>query len=767
MREGDSLGPYCILGKLGKGGMGEVYRARDVRLDRPVAIKVLLEAFAADPDRLLRFEHEARAASALNHPNILTVYDIGTHGGAPYLVTELLEGQPLKEKLSGRPLPAADVVEAGRQLADALDAAHARGIVHRDVKPANIFVTARGPFKLLDFGLAKTVGARPSAPDAPTVGGEWVTGAGVTLGTVGYMSPEQARGEAVDARTDLFSLGVVLYEMATGTAPFRGPTSAAVLGEILTKAPAPMARLSPGVPAELERVIAKALEKDRDVRYQSARDLLVDLTRLKRDLEHGPAPVPGAAPPAGIPSLAVLPFANLSGDKDNEYFSDGLAEDIIDALAQVPGLRVMARTSAFAFRGREVDVRRIGAELNVGHILEGSVRRAGGRIRVTVQLVSASDGFHLWSQRFDRELTDVFAIQDEVSQAIVEKLRGRLSADRPPVKRYTENLAAYDLCLKARYHLLTMTPEGRDAGRRYCEQAIALDPGYALAHVMLAESCFWNAFWGTVEPRAAFSTAKAAALEALRLDDAIADAHSALGTVLGCGEFDWEGAEREFTRAAELNPSSGPVRYAYAWCYAMWFLLPLGRVEPALAEMRRALQLDPLDPFYNALLAYLLHASGRPDEAVAQFQRAVDLDPGFNFSHMLFAITLNAMDRHADAVQVAERANELSGGSVATRWVLGGAYCHAGRTAEARQILADLTERRRSAYVPASAFVFLHGGLQESDASLEWLARAVEERDPIVVTSLTTARAYEGLRPLPAYQALLREMHLEPREART
>jgi adenylate cyclase len=390
------------------------------------------------------------------------------------------------------------------------------------------------------------------------------------------------------------------------------------------------------------------------------------------------------------------------------------------------------------------------------------VRKAGNRIRVTAQLVKASDGYHLWSQRFDREMTDIFAIQDEISQAIVEKLRVRLAGDRPLVKRYTENLAAYNLCLKARYHLLKMTQEGREAGRQYCEQAIALDPNYALAHVMLSESHLWCAFWGSTQPREAFTSAKSAALEALRFDDTIADAHSALGTVLGSGEFDWRGAEREFRRVQELNPSSTSVRYDYAWCYAMWFLLPLGRVEEALTEMRRALELDPLDPFYNSLLGYLLHTTRQYELAVTQFQHAIDLDPTFIFSHLLFSIVLAGMGRPDEAIIAARKANELSGSSATTLWALGNAYGRAGRTTEARKLLQELTERRRLTYVPASALALVHGGLGEWDESLEWIVRAVEERDPVIVTSLKTAPAYDSLRSHPAYHTLLRKMNLEP-----
>jgi serine/threonine-protein kinase len=359
-------------------------------------------------------------------------------------------------------------------------------------------------------------------------------------------------------------------------------------------------------------------------------------------------------------------------------------------------------------------------------------------------------------------MTDIFAIQDEISQAIVEKLRLRLSGDRPLVKRYTENLAAYDLCLKGRYHLRKMTQEGRETGRRYCEQAIGLDPSYALAYVVLVESYLWSLYWGSTDPRESFPRAKSAALEALRLDDTIADAHSALGTVLGTGEFDWPGAEREFNRALELNLSSAVVRYDYAWCYAMWFLYPLGRVEQALTEMRRALELDPLDPFYNTLAGYLLHCTRQAEPAVAQLQHAIDLDPTFFFSYWLLSTVLLVNGRLDEAIATAEKANELSGGTAITLGSLGRAYGQAGRTAEARQLLEDLKARRRSTYVPASALASVHRGLGERDAALEWVARAIEERDPILVTSLKSAPILDPLRSHPVYQALLRKMNLEP-----
>jgi serine/threonine protein kinase/tetratricopeptide (TPR) repeat protein len=761
-------GKYKIVELVGRGGMGVVYRAEDTKLQRPVALKFLAEELAHDHQAVERFQREARAASALNHPSICTIYDIDEHEGQQLIALEFLEGKTLREYMLGKRLDVDQIIDLVIQVSSGLEAAHAKGIIHRDIKPGNIFVTETGQAKILDFGLAKLLPERKPKPDEkpmpgmPTVTAEeLLTKPGVAIGTVAYMSPEQTLGKDLDARTDLFSLGVVLYEMVTGILPFRGDTSAVVFDGILHLAPTQPARLNPDLPEEMQRIINKALEKGREVRYQSARDMTVDLMRLKRERESGREAVPGVAKPLRIPSLAVLPFANLSADMENEYFSDGLAEDIIDALTQVPGLRVMARTSSFAFRGKEQDVREIGSRLNVEHILEGSVRRAGSRLRVTAQLVKASDGYHIWSQRFDRELTDVFAIQDEISQAIVEKLRVRLIGDRPLVKRYTENPAAYDLCLKARYHLLKMTPEGREAGRHYCEQAIAHDPNYALAHVMLAESYFWSAFWGSMDPREAFRRAKSAALEALKLDDTIADAHSALGTVLGSGEFDWSGAEREFHRALELSPSAAAVRYDFAWCYAMWFLLPLGRAEEASSEMRRALELDPLDPFYNALLGCLYYLKRQFELAVAQLKHAIELDQNFFFSYWFLAMAYALSGRVDEAVAAAEKANELSGGTSMTLGALGRVYGLAGRTAEARQLLEELTTRRRMTHVPATAFASVYGGLGEREATLEWVARAIEERDPVTVTSLKVSPHYDRLRSHPAFQALLRKMNLE------
>ena len=754
---GQTIAHFKIVEKIGIGGMGVVYKAEDTTLGRSVALKFLPADVLSSASAQERFLREARAAAALNHPNICVVYETGLHEGQQFIAMELLEGQTLRQRLAASGpvhMPADEVLDLAIQIADALSAAHSKGIIHRDLKPANIFITRREQAKILDFGLAKFAGARQETTETTLTAEESLTSPGSAVGTIAYMSPEQARGEEIDARSDLFSVGAVLYEMATGRQAFIGNTSVAVYDSILHGVPKSPKRLNPEIPDRLEQIINRSLEKERRLRYQSSSDLLADLQRLKRDRDSGR--MAAADETARIPSLAVLPFANMSADKENEYFSDGLAEEIINALTQLPGLQVTARTSSFFFRGKEADIREIGARLNVENILEGSVRRSGNRIRVTAQLINAANGYHLWSERYDRDMTDIFAVQDEISQAIAGKLRVRLAGGGPLVKRSAENLEAYDLCLKARYHLYKHTPESHEKCRQYCEQAIALDPGYAPAHSRMAEYYWMSMILGFIDTKDAAPKLKSAAMEALKLDDSLAEAHSALGMALGFCDFDWAGGEREFRRGMELNPASPEVHF-----YAHFSLWATGRLEESTTEMERALKQDPLSPLFNAHLGMMHYVKRKTDQAIAYCRLAIELDPTFWLAYWFLTLPYSGGGQLDAAVTTAEKGIELCGRYPILLMILGSCYAGAGRTAEARQLIEELETRSRATYISPWAIGSLHLALGEIDQGLKWFIRGVEDRDPAIILAINDS-FYDPFRSHPAFQAILRKANLEP-----
>jgi eukaryotic-like serine/threonine-protein kinase len=755
---GKAVSHYRIVDRLGSGGMGIVYKAEDTRLRRQVALKFLSGGLASDHRALERFQLEARAASALNHPHICTIYDIDESEGRTFIVMELLEGKTLNRRLETgppgqSPLPTSELADIAIQVAGALEAAHGKGIIHRDIKPANIMLTQSGQTKILDFGLAKLPASR--RPDAENTATESLTSPGMAIGTVAYMSPEQARGEELDERSDLFSFGVVLYEMATGQQAFTGNTSFAVIDAILNRAPTSPVKLNPKIPVELGSIINRALVKDRKERYQRASDMAADLQRLKRGGDSGRKTALTTLEPANTMSFAVLPFANMSADKENEYFGDGLAEEIINALTRLPGLRVIARTSSFSFRGKEVDIREIGAELNVKHILEGSVRKAGNRIRITTQLVNTADGYHLWSERYDREITDVFAIQDEICQAIVDKLRLELTADRSHLKHHTENLEAYNLYLKGRYHLNKWTGDGLAKSKEYYEQAIALDPAYALAWNGLALYHFVIGFLGYVQPSAAYAHCRKATLKALELDETLAEGHSMMG-VLRASEYDWKDAEREFRRALDLDPNSEQV-----WTnYIGYYLVPMGRLDEAIAAWKRAVELDPLSPDKHFRLGYCYRLMRQLDRAVEHFRNALELDPNYHLARLGLAISYQQTGRIEESIRAYETFDQVTSHSPYAIATLGSAYAQVVRIGEARKLLAELYELALKAYVSPTFFFAIHFSLGEIDTAFDWLEKAVNERDS-VMANMHVDPLFEPLRSHPRFQALMRNMNLE------
>jgi serine/threonine protein kinase/tetratricopeptide (TPR) repeat protein len=758
---GRQLGTYEVLSLLGAGGMGEVYRARDTKLNRDVALKILPDAFARDADRLARFKREAQVVAALNHPHIVTIFSIEEHEDVPFMTMELIEGCTLEQAIPSDGLSPARFFDIAIALADALSAAHRKHIIHRDLKPLNVMVTDDGRVKVLDFGLAQAVDAADVRLEEGVT--HLGTQVGAIVGTMPYMSPEQIEGKALDDRTDLFSLGIMLYELATGERPFRGDSPAALMSSILKDHLKPVRERRPDLPEDVCRLIDRCVEKEPRDRIQTANEIHAELKASRRAWESGAGPsakptAPDSTlrPAEPAASIAVLAFSDMSAAKDQDWFCDGIAEEILNALAPLKGLRVAARTSAFSFKGKGDDLRTIGEKLNVTTVLEGSVRRAGDRVRITVQLSDVTNGFQLWSERYDRELKDVFDVQDEIAKVIAERLKVTLTGGKDDrlVEQATPSIEAYQLYLKG--HALlgrrgTSIPAALDLFRK----AVEIDPNYSLAWAGIADACSGLAITGSVSGTESKAQAMAAATRSIELDPTSAAGHAALACATLLLENNRALAKREFERALELRPTYVLGRSWYACFYLQW---GRGDLEQGIAEARRAFDSDPLSSYAGMILACCLCTAGRLDEAIETARRAVQHDPESFVARWALGVSLSTAGRFDEAVSTLETAAGMSERHSRALSSLAGVFGQWGKRSEAIALHGELMDRASRAYVPLTYLFLTAEGSGHHEEAMAFARRAWDEREPTLILHARYWPEFRTLRSDPRFAAILREM---------